>query len=132
VNDAHFVYKLIPPRPTFAMDMDDGELAIMGEHAAYWSALFDQGRVVVFGPVLEPSGTWGLAVVEADGIDAVRALADRDPAVRSRTCTYDVFPMVSPIVRPARSGPDGHRADDGDAPLEGGDQASCARADSIC
>ena len=98
--DAHFVYKLIPPRPTFALDMTGDEQAIMGQHAGYWKELLDQGRVVVFGAVLDPSGAWGLAVVEADSPEAVRALGDGDPAVVSQMCTYDVFPMVGPVVRP--------------------------------
>ncbi len=103
MTHAHFVYQLIPPRPTFAADMTADEQAIMGEHGSYWSELFDQGRVIVFGPVLDPSGAWGLAVVEADGIDTVRALGDGDPAVRSQMCTYDVFAMASALVRPASS-----------------------------
>lgn len=109
VTSAHFVYKLIPPRPTFALDMSDDERAIMGQHTAYWTEQFDQGRVVVFGPVLDPAGAWGLGVVEADGIDAVRALGDGDPAVRSGTCTYDVFAMLDPSVRPAGAGTDSRR-----------------------
>ncbi|HEX9548896.1 MAG TPA: hypothetical protein VF942_16265 [Acidimicrobiales bacterium] len=40
---SHFVYRLVPPRPTFAADMTDDEKAIMAEHAAYWLGLFDQG-----------------------------------------------------------------------------------------
>ncbi len=56
----HFVYKLIPPRPTFALDMSDAETKIMGEHAAYWQSLLDRGEVVAFGPVLDPAGSWGL------------------------------------------------------------------------
>lgn len=104
MTDTHFVYQLIPPRPTFALDMADDERAIMGQHAGYWSELLEQGPVVVFGAVLDPSGTWGLAVVEAESIDAVRALADGDPAVRSQLCTFDVFPMVGTMVRPLTSG----------------------------
>jgi hypothetical protein len=56
---AYFVYKLIPPRPTFDADMSDDEAAIMGEHAGYWQNLIDAGHVVVFGPVSDPSGFGG-------------------------------------------------------------------------
>jgi hypothetical protein len=51
-----FVYKLVPPRPSFAMDMTDAERAVMGEHAAYWHGLLDRRTAVVFGPVLDPAG----------------------------------------------------------------------------
>jgi len=96
---SYFVYKLIPPRPTFAADMNDAEAATMGDHADYWQRQFGEGRVVVYGPVSDPSGTWGLAVVEAETEDAVRAIAAKDPAVESGVCTFEAFPMAAAIVR---------------------------------
>ena len=96
----HFVYRLIAPRPTFAEDMSDGEQAIMGEHAGYWTNLFEEGRVVAFGVVLEQAGAWGLAVVEADDEAEVRALASDDPAVKTRLCTFEVGLMPAATVRP--------------------------------
>ncbi len=98
----HFVYRLIPPRPTFASDMTEAEQAMMGEHAAYWTNLFEEGRVVVFGVVIEHAGAWGLAVVEAEAEDDVRALAYDDPAVETRLCTFEIGAMPSPRVRPAQ------------------------------
>jgi uncharacterized protein len=94
-----FLYRLIPPRPTFAADMSDDEAAVMGEHAAYWEALLEQGVLVAFGPVADPEGSWGLAVVEADTDEDVRRLAAEDPAVRSGLATFDVFAMPGAIVR---------------------------------
>jgi len=95
----HFVYKLIPPRPTFDTDMSDDEAAIMGEHAGYWQNLLEERRVVVFGPVRDPAGVWGLAVVEAETEDEVRALGADDPAVKSGMATYEVLPMPVALVR---------------------------------
>ena len=43
----HFVYMLVPPRPTFALDMDETEAELMGKHAAYWRDQLDQGKVIV-------------------------------------------------------------------------------------
>ena len=97
----HYVYKLIPPRPTFAADMTEAEMAVMGEHAAYWTSLFEAGLVVVFGVVIEPAAAWGLAVVEADTEDDVRALGQSDPAVTRELCTFEIGVMPGPIVRPA-------------------------------
>jgi uncharacterized protein YciI len=104
---SHFVYKLIPPRPTFATDMDDAEQAIMGEHAAYWTALVEQGRAVVFGPVLDRHGSWGLAVVEAETEEDVRLIAADDPAVRMNLCTFEIGTMLEAVIRPgsARTAP---------------------------
>ena len=99
----HFVYKLVPPRPTFAADMTEAEQAIMGEHAAYWTNLFEDGRVVVFGVVMERTGAWGLAVVEAETEDDVGAIGRDDPAVKAHLCTFDIGVMPSPSVRPGQA-----------------------------
>ncbi len=94
-----FVYKLIPPRPTFAVDMSEEERAIMGAHGAYWRRLLDARTAVVFGPVLDPAGVWGLAVVEARSVDDVRAIGAADPAVSSGVASFDVHPMMGATVR---------------------------------
>ena len=94
----HFVYKLIPPRPSFGADMSEAEAAVMAEHGGYWQGLTDEGKVVVFGPVADSSGFWGLAVVEADSVADVEALGESDPAVTSKTCTFEVAPMPVSIV----------------------------------
>ena len=52
-----FVLRLEAPRPTFALDMTDEEREIMARHAAYWQPLIDSGQMVVFGPVLDGSGS---------------------------------------------------------------------------
>ena len=38
-TNTHFVYRLIPPRPTFDEDMTDAEREIMGRHAEYCAEL---------------------------------------------------------------------------------------------
>ena len=96
---SHFVYRLVPPRPTFGPDtMTEQEAATMADHGAYWSTLVDDGTALVFGPVLDPAGTWGLAVVEADDASDVVAIRDRDPAVASGLCTAEILPMAVAIV----------------------------------
>ena len=62
----HFVYKLVPPSPTFAVDMDETEAELMGKHAGHWQDQLDQGKVIVFGPVMDPAGPWGLSVLETE------------------------------------------------------------------
>jgi len=79
-----FVLRLKGPRPTFALDMTDAEREVMGRHAAYWQSFIDSGQMVVFGPVLDSTGSWGLAVVEAEDGPVERAgteapADDRDP-----------------------------------------------------
>jgi uncharacterized protein YciI len=94
-----FVYKLIPPRPTFALDMSDEERAVMGAHGTYWRGLLDARTAVVFGPVLDPAGVWGLAVVEARSVEEVHAIGAADPAVSSGVAAFAVHPMMGAVVR---------------------------------
>jgi uncharacterized protein YciI len=94
----HFLYKLIPPRPTFDQDMSEDEQAVMGHHVAYWQQLAERGTALVFGPVSDPAGAWGLAVVEAETITEVRVLADDDPAVVSGLARFEIYPMPGAIV----------------------------------
>jgi uncharacterized protein YciI len=95
-----FVFRLIGPRPTFALDMTDEERAVMERHAAYWQSFIDSGEMVVFGPVLDSTGSWGLGVVEADDEDELRAFAASDPAVRTGTAHIEIGTMLAGFVRP--------------------------------
>lgn len=95
-----FVFRLNAPRPTFALDMTDEEREVMGRHAAYWTPLVDSGQMVVFGPVLDGSGSWGLGVVEAEDEEELRAFAAGDPVVTTGTATIEVGKMLAGFVRP--------------------------------
>src|SRR5690349_2313390 len=94
-----FVFRLKAPRPTFALDMTDAEREIMGRHAAHWQPLIDAGRMVVFGPVLDSTGSWGLGVLEAEDEDEVRAFAARDPVVVTGTAEIEVGEMLAGFTR---------------------------------
>lgn len=97
-----FVLKLIPPRPTFGSgDMTEAEAAIMGDHIAYWTQQLADGVAVVFGPVADPAGNWGLAVVEADAEADVLALRAADPVITSGLATIEIYPMPIAIAREA-------------------------------
>ncbi len=95
-----FVLRLIAPRPTFAIDLTDEERAIMGRHAAHWRPYLEAGQVVVFGPVLDDAGSFGLAVVETDDEDALRAFAAEDPFVTTGTGELVIGKMLQGFVRP--------------------------------
>lgn len=94
-----FAYKLIPPRPSFHFDMTATEATVMAEHASYWTKLRDQGVAAAFGPVLDPAGAWGLAVVEVASEAEVHQIRDNDPAVRTRTGTVQIYPMPDAVLR---------------------------------
>jgi uncharacterized protein YciI len=97
---ATFIFRLIASRPDFALDMTDAEREIMGQHAAYWKPKIDAGDMVVFGPILDSTGSWGLGVVEAEDENKLRAFAAGDPAVTSGTAEVEIGKMLAGYVRP--------------------------------
>jgi hypothetical protein len=82
-----FLYRLLPPRPTFAQDMSSAEAAVMQRHVADWQDLLNRDVALAFGPVLDPEDE-----------QAARAIGAGDPAVESDTCIHEVVPMQ--LVRP--------------------------------
>ncbi|MFC0182305.1 YCII-related domain-containing protein [Pseudarcicella hirudinis] len=87
----HFCLKLIPARPTFAQDMTEAEREIMQKHVVYWKELMDQGLVIVFGPVSDPAGTYGLGIVEVENEELLKSMTENDPA--SSINHYEIYPM---------------------------------------
>ncbi len=98
-----FVFRLKTPRPNFALDMTEEEREIMGRHAAYWQRFIDSGQMVIFGPVLDQDGSWGLGVVEAEDEEELRAFAAGDPVVVTRTAHIEIGKMLAGFVRPPLS-----------------------------
>jgi uncharacterized protein YciI len=95
-----FVLRLKAPRPNFAQTMTDAEREIMGRHAAHWQPYLQAGRMVVFGPVLTDTDSFGLAVVEAEDEQELREFAAGDPVVTTGTASFEVGKMVAGFVRP--------------------------------
>jgi uncharacterized protein YciI len=86
-----FFIKSTPPRPSFMMDMTAEERTVMQEHVAYWTALLDEGIAIVFGPVMDPKGGYGVAVVSVDNAEQLQKIIDDDPA--NDLNKYEFYPM---------------------------------------
>lgn len=98
---AHFLYKLTPPRLTFPSDMTEDEGAIMQEHFGYWERLIRERQAVAYGPVMDPEGTYGLAVVEVEDEATASSIAENDPAITSNAgFRFELHQMPDAIVRP--------------------------------
>lgn len=95
-----YLYRLFPPRPDFGATMSDGERGVMGQHVAYWSRHLESGTALVFTPVADPTGDWGMAVVRADSEHEVNAMGDQDPAVLAGVGRYDVLLLPGAVVGP--------------------------------
>lgn len=89
----HFIFKLVSPRPTFAMDMNEEEKKLMHQHAIFWNDLLEKGTALIYGPVLDPKGYYGLAIIEAINEGAAHTICTNDPAIKASLHTYELYPM---------------------------------------
>jgi uncharacterized protein len=95
------VLRLIPPRSDFAMTMSDHERDLMSRHAEHWRSRIEAGQVVVFGPVADETGSWGLCVAEVDDEAELRAFAAKDPTVVSGLFHFEIGTLLTGYVRTA-------------------------------
>jgi uncharacterized protein len=93
-----YLYKLVPPRPTFPQDMDETEAEIMQQHFAYWQQRVDEGSTLVYGPVADPAGAWGLAILQAESEEAARSTVLGDPAIETRLGTFALYELLDAIA----------------------------------
>jgi uncharacterized protein YciI len=97
---AYFLLRLTPPRPSFPFDATAAEKALFSDHAAYWLERAEAGQAIAVGPVFDPAGTWGLALVEAEDAERAQALGATDPVVTADAgFAYTVSPVPSLILR---------------------------------
>lgn len=97
---AHFLLRLSPPRASFPGDASGAEMAAMGAHSAYWQDKADLGSALAVGPVADPGGIWGMALVDVEDEAHARALADGDPIITADLgFAYEVLPVPSLILR---------------------------------
>lgn len=95
----HFLIKLIPPRPSFALDMTDPEKRLMQEHVAYWTGLAERGVALLFGPVLDPAGSYGIGIVEVEKEGDLKVLTENDPVNKSGSrFRHETFAMPQLVV----------------------------------
>ncbi|HJT91401.1 MAG TPA: YciI family protein [Mycobacterium sp.] len=94
MSETLFLFRLIPPRADFAQTMTADEQQAMSEHMAYWQQLLHDGRVVVYGPVADPEGVWGLGVLRAADRAAALAIGEDDPSVTAGVNTFEVLEIM--------------------------------------
>ena len=93
-----FLFRLIPPRADFAQTMTAEEQQAMAEHMEFWQQLLHDCRVVVYGPVADPEGVWGMGVLRAADRAEVLAIGERDPSVTAGVNTFEVFEIMDGIT----------------------------------
>jgi uncharacterized protein len=88
-----YFLKLIGPRPTFGFDMTADERALMMQHVIYARQAFADGKLLAFGPVMYPDDTFGIAVMQAENEDEIKAFIANDPTVLAGMNRYTYAPM---------------------------------------
>jgi uncharacterized protein YciI len=91
IDKKYFVLFLNPVRADFAQTLSEEERLIMKQHLDYWKEYMGQGKVIIFGPVLDREGVYGLGVVAVDDEQEVQDLIANDPA--SKINNYEYFPI---------------------------------------
>ena len=96
MDKKYFALYLLPARSDFAQTMTDEERNIMQQHVGYWTTKMNEGKVLVFGPVMDPEEVYGLGIVSVDDEQEVKDLIANDPAAKINR--YEYYPMRA-IVR---------------------------------
>ena len=89
-----FFVKTDNPRPTFQTDMTPQERETMGKHVEYWTGYAKRGKAVVFGPVADPKGVYGILVANLQDENELRRLLAADPAKDILAYSYHLMPRA--------------------------------------
>ncbi len=92
----YFFVRTNNPRPTFHLDMSPDERDVMNKHVIYWTEKAGRGIALVFGPVMDPAGVYGMGVYKVKDATEMQRLIDADPA--NGLLSYEIFPMPRAVV----------------------------------
>ena len=79
----YFFVKTGNPRPTFHLDITADEREAMGRHVAYWTERAKEGISIVFGPVADPAGFYGIGIYQVKDESEMRRSS---MPIRRRDC----------------------------------------------
>jgi uncharacterized protein YciI len=94
MSKQYYFCKLIPPRATFIQDMNAEERALMGQHTMYTRQHFAEGKILIYGPVMDAGWPFGMAVFQAANEAEVRQILENDPTVLAGLNKFEISPMM--------------------------------------
>ena len=65
----------------------------MDEHGVYFEQQFEAGKLLLYGPVMAPHGTFGVGILEVADPDEARQFGEQDPSVRAGMNRFEFYPM---------------------------------------
>jgi len=105
----YFLCTLIPPRKSLRRGISQVDRDCMKKHADYWWDLFDKGRVVAFGPVDDPNGSFGLVILRlpdvGEPMKVARLICKNDPVHDEIGFTYQISVMPAVVHHPISRNP---------------------------
>jgi len=94
-----FLIRIQPVRPTFVNDATEEENKIMGAHFQYLKKLAAEGKVVMAGPSINGTKSFGLVVVEVDAEAEAQKILQDDPSYTAGLQKGEVLPFRIAILR---------------------------------
>lgn len=100
VATLYYLARLVSSRPSFMQDMSDADRQNMREHAIYWTGKQAEGKMLIFGPVADPAGGWGLGIMRVASEAELYELQRNDPAILGiEGLHYENLPMPRVVYR---------------------------------
>lgn len=96
-NHTIFIYLIRPSRPGFVERMLSEEEAAMQAHSAYLHQLSSEKTFYLIGPCLDRA--FGIALFEAESLEAARQMMAHDPAVERGVVTAEIHPFHISFLR---------------------------------
>lgn len=92
----HYFVRLLGMRPGWPENMTADEERIMGEHFLYLKNLVTEQKVVMAGPVWNP--TFGLMILQVESEAEAREIMAHEPSVTQGVHTYEMQSMVLSLL----------------------------------
>ncbi|MES5100218.1 YciI family protein [Agrobacterium sp. BA1120] len=90
----YYLCKYIPPRFDFFATMTVDEKNWMGQHGAFLDLLLSEGKIVAHGPVMDPTGGYGVSLYQVADDEDIETLTSQDPIVQNGVGHYEHHPML--------------------------------------
>ena len=89
-----YLCKYIPPRADFLATMTAEERKWMKQHGDFLNNLLDKGLIVAHGPVMDPSGGYGVSLYQISDDQDIATITSEDPIVKNGAGSYEHYPML--------------------------------------
>jgi uncharacterized protein YciI len=94
-----WIYLLRATRPEMVDEPTDDELVWLRQHFSYLERLTAEGTVMLAGPSISPTDTFGLCVLDVEDEGMAREIMQADPSIVGGIMTGELRPMRMTFLR---------------------------------